>query len=319
MTHVGGVFLGDNDLASRTAFTGVTSLKLPPTVTTLSQINNLAVTEFTIPKSVKTLNFCQKSEDEPAFSCDHVNYNYGAYPMITSTKPWNLTIEEGSAIDSLGFYVFSAEYYNGDSPRASAANLQRINLSSSVRSLDRTVFVNNGGEDTSRYVQVYTADASNPAGLTNSKTADSDYRRGGHLINPAQITLKFVDENGADLAPSRTVISSDPKIKDYLVKSNDGATAEAIFAKYYYAGSEYSYAPSAIDNYETPAEQTVKLRPGENILTFVYKKPAANGNATSAPAANILAETGMNATAVALVSGMSFIGAVLLFRRRAQS
>ncbi len=55
VTHVGGVFLGDNDLASRTAFTGVMSLKLPPTVTTLSQINNLAVTEFTIPKTVKTL------------------------------------------------------------------------------------------------------------------------------------------------------------------------------------------------------------------------------------------------------------------------
>ena len=132
-------------------------------------------------------------------------------------------------------------------------------------------------------IQAYTEDPSNPAGYENQVAKlsgefkeyaeqylpEGSVNFGGILINPAQLTVKYVDENGKELKPSVYKVSD--KYPDYLASSNP--TADISPDSYYFAGNEKNLTAPEMEGYITPEPQDITLKPGLNIVEFVYKKP----------------------------------------------
>lgn len=153
------------------------------------------------------------------------------------------------------------------------------------------------------YAQVFTADPANPGGLvdgimsehqwtggddsnTNGTTRDS---LGGHLVNPASVTLRFVDRHGQEIAPSKYytgVKSSDGShltgysvtesailapINPYSPTPEEQADLDAGFAQYYRAGQTRSFAAPSVSGYLAPASAARTLVAGENTITFTYR------------------------------------------------
>lgn len=148
-----------------------------------------------------------------------------------------------------------------------------------------------------RYVPVYTKDPSNPYGYTSTAYPGDG---GGYIVNPATVTVKYVDENGKEVAPSTIVdaISSDPSITSYLVSQNTAGD----MTKYYTAGYSYTAQPVEVTGYITPSAKTVVLQPRSNVITLVYKSASTSSDTSSNTSANegetpknsSLAHTGYN-------------------------
>lgn len=113
---------------------------------------------------------------------------------------------------------------------------------------------------TGQYIRLLTSDPSNPYGYTDSANT--------YIVNPAAITVKYVDSHGNTLSPE--LYQTGATLTDYTVTANPTAD----FSLYYRSGQSLSYAASAIEGYQTPAAQSISLLPGANTVTFVYYTPA---------------------------------------------
>lgn len=153
------------------------------------------------------------------------------------------------------------------------------------------------------YAQLYTSNPSNPNNLQSAMDHENWWRGGdgnangkndslgGHIINPAAITQKFVSSSGVDLRPAvhrSGFLADGTGFADYSVKSGpvipaleylpdySGFTAESIAAQqvafevYLRIGQSQSFTPPTIPGYVTPAPQTKTLAAGDNQVTFVY-------------------------------------------------
>jgi len=166
------------------------------------------------------------------------------------------------------------------------------------------------------YAQLYTSDPLNPENLTDGTMSEDWYtgdvnrngtRRdslGGHLINPASVTLKYQDTQGHQLRSSveytgiRT--SDGVYLTDYSVTaagflvpldstsptSEESADLATGFAQYYRGGQTKSFSAPAIAGYTTPSSKTVTLDPGDNTITFVYAATDNSGSSTPSVSVN---------------------------------
>lgn len=174
------------------------------------------------------------------------------------------------------------------------------------------------------------------AGNDNNNNGTTRDSLGGAIINPASVTLRYVDAHGSQLqAPEQQagVRNSDSSVlTDYSVKASsvlapldpenptpsETADLPAGFAQYYRAGQTKTFDAPAIVGYATPAAQTVTLASGENVVTFTY---VADAVATGAAGAR-LADTGTDvvpwivASAAAIAAGT---GALFALRRTGRS
>ena len=198
------------------------------------------------------------------------------------------------------------------------------------------------------YVRLYTADPSDPQDFTdsimseewdagaddnaNGTTRDS---LGGQIINPASVSLKYVDSHGNQLQLPQELTgvkaSDGSALTDYSAKASailapldptaptaqETTDMQAGFAQYYRAGQTKTFTAPAIAGYGTPTARTLTLAPGENVVTFVYESDGAAD--TEAGASGRLADTGTDVvpwivgSAAAIAAGA---GALFALRRR---
>ncbi len=132
------------------------------------------------------------------------------------------------------------------------------------------------------YVELYTADPQNPNNLKDGVTNEAwyqgdDYNQngtmedslGGHLINPASVTLQFRTSQGVQLRPSET----------FAGKSSSGAILRNYFASKGPAIPSLEYLP----DYSDYTPESIQAR--EDALsvyyrigdTFTYSAPFVNG------------------------------------------
>lgn len=192
------------------------------------------------------------------------------------------------------------------------------------------------------YVQVYTANPTNPKGLQsfayviNEATIENGgadinndgdkidkFSQGGHIINPAHITVSAVNTSGALLAPTDVRVGqlAGSSVPDYSVvhtldvlpdffaslmaNQNDMAAVmtamdAAISAVYFTLNSTQTVAAPTIAGYtlQSPTSpHTMTLTNQQNDLTFVY---AANGSNTTNAAPSAPNSGGINAQTVLL-------------------
>ena len=164
------------------------------------------------------------------------------------------------------------------------------------------------------YVQVYTVDPANPNNLQSfafvqdealidqDSNGDGDkidkYPLGGHIINPASVTVAYRNTAGATVAPSQTLVgqlADGTTIPDFLAKNGpvdipmfDGQTSteqSIVTAKkdvYFTRGATHTFTAPTIAGYalQSPTSpHTMTFANQDNELTFVYKAT----NAPNAP------------------------------------
>lgn len=127
-----------------------------------------------------------------------------------------------------------------------------------------------------QFVRLY---ASDPAFITaNTDTLYTDtsdgttyYTTSGYLINPASVTVRYVDTHDAELR-SPDVYMSDT-YPDYRLSSNP--TYILTPSSYYRSGNTKSFTAPAIDGYvlTSAATQSPTLTAGDNTVTFTYVAP----------------------------------------------
>ncbi|HEY0965500.1 MAG TPA: leucine-rich repeat protein [Candidatus Saccharimonadales bacterium] len=152
------------------------------------------------------------------------------------------------------------------------------------------------------YTQLYTKDKTNPQSLPDgimsewwwtgdvNQNGDQHDPVGGHLLNPAFITLRYKDEQGHQLKAPVTYTGVRSTTNAYL--TNYGITDSAVkapldpynptseeaddlaagFAQYYRSGQTKTFSAPAIAGYTAPSAKTVTFTPGENIVTFTYHR-----------------------------------------------
>jgi hypothetical protein len=186
------------------------------------------------------------------------------------------------------------------------------------------LFSNNPSEvqelyDNIWYAQLYTADPSNPAGLEDAILSEAWYQGsdannngtqndslGGHIINPALITINSIAQDGSSIQLPRTVTGAKTaggELNNYNVvaagaiapidpESPTGpeqTTMNTGFAQYYRIGEEVTITPPAIPGYNTPPTQTFVLGAATNEFSYVYEAQSSSGGSGGE-----LAETGIN-------------------------
>lgn len=192
------------------------------------------------------------------------------------------------------------------------------------------------------YVQLLTADPTNPNGLTDNILFESnswDFNHdgdtidalGGHIINPASVILNYVDESNAALLPSSQIYLSDT-LTSYLVTENPTND----LSLYWRSGPVVSYSAPAITGYTTPADANITLLPGLNAYNFIYIKTVDTTNtgtsssdtsstdsssvssssvADTVSSGSTLASTGQNLNLIAVIAGFSNAVALILMAK----
>ncbi|HEY0965226.1 MAG TPA: leucine-rich repeat protein [Candidatus Saccharimonadales bacterium] len=194
----------------------------------------------------------------------------------------------GAGLTSLPQDIFS---YN---------QLTSVAIPTSIANIDPTAFYLqfaditelSGGDFSSamdiRYVRLYTADPSNPSNLQDAQTlypesafssdvnGDGDQLDtisfGGHLINPAQMTVNYQNTNGTTLALSSVATGDD--LADYLANSNESND----LSHYFRIGAIQGFTAPTIAGYtivtpSSPHTATLAAADGQNVVTFVYSNP----------------------------------------------
>jgi hypothetical protein len=162
------------------------------------------------------------------------------------------------------------------------------------------------------YSRLYTDDPGNPNSLidtiaTESITgtdfnADGDQTDslGGHIINPANVTLSYHDSQGNELQPSTGHAGSG--LSDYLVSSNPTNDLNL----YYRLGDVENFAPPDIDGYVLADSIDLTLSLPNNTHTFVYvsstNTPSTVPNNAKAPNTGI-GSLGSSYMALVLIIG----------------
>ncbi len=152
------------------------------------------------------------------------------------------------------------------------------------------------------YTSIYTADPTNPSGLTDAMENESWYfgydanedgnqfnSFGGHIINPASLTLNYLDTNNNPVASPLTVtgvLAGTTNISDYLVKNvpvpaivdtdyptpAEQSALAAAFSAYYRLGQTVPYTAPAIAGYLAPANGSAVLANTATVANLTYTK-----------------------------------------------
>jgi hypothetical protein len=137
------------------------------------------------------------------------------------------------------------------------------------------------------YARLYTADPSNPNGLADelltevaiggdlNGDGDQSDSVGGHLINPAQVTLGY--ENGANNQLQPDTVYTGNGLSDYLGASNPTND----FSLYYRLGSSQNFTPPAISGFTTPSAFNLVLADANTRHTFIYSAQSGGDNGNS--------------------------------------
>ena len=195
------------------------------------------------------------------------------------------------------------------------------------------------------YAQLYTQDPSNPNNLQDA-VADEEYWNwdannngindswGGHLINPAQLTMSYINQENSSVSTSRHFVGAQgetyftnyyvtqgPNIEwlERIVDWTTDYTPETYlaindaFASYYRLGDEVTITPPPIGGYNTPPTQTFVLGAATNEFSYVYAAQSSSASGGE------LAETGMSivhVTGFALVAIAIGIASWLMAKRQ---
>lgn len=260
----------------------LTSVVLSNSITILPQfafaINNLS--SVTIPNSVTTI-------DTNAFAANSLT------SVVIPDSVTSLGQEVFISQSPLGREWIGEVLESGDTARAQAA-------------MDQT-----------RYLRIYTESPNNPNSLAdelvteaifgNDFNGDGDMTDsfGGHIINPANITVSYQAEGGEALSPDATYTGAG--LASYLVSQN----LDDDLSLYYRLGESYEISPLSFSGYQDLSNQTVLMNDLDNSYTFIYAALAGQGDSTSGEASggSSLAGTGVSQLAllvlpIALISGL---------------
>jgi len=132
------------------------------------------------------------------------------------------------------------------------------------------------------YVRLHTANPSNPNNLQDAVYIEDQTNYGGHLINPAQVTVNYADTAGKELAPSVTMTGVG--LSSYKVSENDTND----LSRYFRIGATQQFTAPQISGYSiiTPTSPyTYTLANAINTVNFTYSNPTpANPNNPTTPA-----------------------------------
>jgi hypothetical protein len=165
------------------------------------------------------------------------------------------------------------------------------------------------------YVQLHTTDTSNPNHLVDSiinedgytsdlnGDGDGDDSLGGHLINPASVSVRYVNGSNASLSTSYAStghLTDGTNLSDYLVKNvtvpplvdsqnptpEEQAALETDLGQYYRSGKNISLSAPTIPGYtlqHPSSPYAASLVSGINVINFTYAAPQTN---TGSPTPN---------------------------------
>ncbi|TXG76805.1 leucine-rich repeat domain-containing protein [Patescibacteria group bacterium] len=167
------------------------------------------------------------------------------------------------------------------------------------------------------FVRLYTVDPSNPNGLEDSSRVETladifadlfppgfdlsaSAYYGGHLINPAQITLMYQSGSGQTLLPAST--NTGVGLTSYRVAENPAND----LSLYYRIGQTQTFTPPNIAGYTTPGVYSLTFGAGDNSHIFIYRNPQAS----------LLASTGVSRKALLLVASATLCISIVLFWQR---
>lgn len=186
------------------------------------------------------------------------------------------------------------------------------------------------------YTRVYTESVANPNNLLSVVDTDLSLRGrenvGGHIINPATLTVRYVDEDNMNLLEPRVEIGRDGDVPVTSYRVSQGPsmieladpfnpTAEEnqliqqILDSYYRIGDTVTINPPTIDGYPTPATRTVVL--GAQSVDYVveYVNTASSEVSpefvSSESEDGRLANTGQDREAIIAVIASLFFASIL--------
>lgn len=188
------------------------------------------------------------------------------------------------------------------------------------------------------YTRVYIASLTNPNGLSNGVAVDlstahypgsgTQFVTGGHLINPADLTVNYVDEDGLPLVGSHTLtgrLGSGDYLVDYnmmngpiFISTGNEATDALTLDVYYRVGGVAFIDPESIDGYEDMDGISIVLSEANNSRDVVYlaavdTPPVEDeddeaADATGDADGDVLPETGASLYAL-LAAALGMVGA----------
>lgn len=258
-----------------------TSLTIPSTVTTIGNYAFTAnqLTSLTIPTSVTTIgvgSFDNNELTNIALSDSVTNIGANAFSHNRMTG-----ISLGEGVTTIGSNAFSynsiTDVYIPDSVTTIQSNT--FGFQSAINKA--MVFLVPASQvqalyDQLWYVRLHTDDESNPNSLTDGiiyeqatmfSDADNDGTNdslGGHIINPALVTLSYKDSSGTPV--SATEVLTGTGLSTYKVVENVGNDLN----RYYRQGTSLSIGAQPVDGYEQPDSYTMLLTSGVNQYSFLY-------------------------------------------------
>lgn len=311
----------------------VRSIVLPDTIQRIGHSafsGHLDIREIYIPGSVKTI-------DDEAFYGNSIN-----------------TLTIGAGLESIGAYAFG---FN---------SIESVQVPSTVSNIDPTAFFMQtpyGGiiDDSSYpdtyvysdnldiqseiynsifYTRLYTSNRTNPNNLSdgvmaedwwtgdinnNGKTDDSI---GGHLLNPAKISLKYINKNDVSISKTTQLTgqtTTSNYINDYRVSSyqiqaplnpfnptpEEQEALERALSAYFRIGQTLKLDPPPVEGYLTPQAQTFVLGAATNQFEYVYQTTTSS-DTDAKKLASSLAETGSNTLHLVTIGFTMFFAALYL-------
>ena len=258
-----------------------TSLTIPSTVTTIGDaaFTSNQLTSLTIPNSVTSIgaNAFSWNEMTSLTVPDSVTtIGAGAFSRNMLTG-----IDLGEGVTTIGSNAFAYNSITDVDVPDSVTTIQPNAFSFQSAINKAMVFLVPANQvqalyDQIWYVRLYTEDAANPKGLTDSivyeqsallSDADGDGTNdsaGGHIINPAVVTVSYEDTDGAPV--SNVEVLTGTGLSTYKVVENVGND----LGRYYRLGSSLTVDALPIDGYEQPDSYTMVLGAGVNQHTFLY-------------------------------------------------
>ena len=299
VTTIGDYAFGYNKL---------TSVTIPNSVTTIlgDSFTWNELTSITIPHSVTSLGswaFYKNRLTSVSIpdSLTYISYLTFAYNRITEvTIPNSVTKVEASA-------------FAYQSPRG-------IDLYEDLYSADP--IVQKAAADSIWYVRLYTEDTSNPNNLKSEAVFYGPGKNGGgFIVNPASVTLNYVDTMDEKLQQSVSYIGQTPDdnmLTDYLVSrgpiiqspansySPTPAESQAIqdaLSVYWHIGQTVTFTAPDVAGYITPspATRSYVLGASTNNFAMIYTQPGQS-SATGTSAGGQLLETGVRVASIATAS-----------------
>ena len=126
-------------------------------------------------------------------------------------------------------------------------------------------------------VRLYASDPAFLAANTDTFYSNGTNIHSGYLINPAPLTVNYVNAANTALQTPITIVGDNPAVTDYKIASildaSDPAnpTLDFVSGQFYRIGQTVTPVPPTIDGYITPQNRAVTLTsPTTNQATFTY-------------------------------------------------